>query len=197
MDERRAADMPLKDADRLETERPTTQRGQPSGGLSTADLVGATPSSEREQPRQDDTNRVAEAGTQYEAPAAASTVTEQPGQGGGAVEQQTLGTSAATATPAQSPDGEPGTTPLFSPEEAQSFRSRWQDIQAGFVDEPRRAVEQADSLVAELMKQLAQGFADARANLEGQWGRGEATETEELRLALRRYRSFFDRLLSI
>ena len=88
-------------------------------------------------------------------------------------------------------------TPLFSPGEAQEFRVRWDAIQAGFVDEPRRAVEQADSLVAGAMKRLAEIFAAERANLEGQWDRKESVSTEDLRLALRRYRSFFGRLLSV
>ena len=88
-------------------------------------------------------------------------------------------------------------TPLFSPDEAKEFRSRWDAIQVGFVDEPRRAVEQADSLVAGAMKRLAEMFAKERANLEGQWDRGDNVSTEDLRLALRRYRSFFGRLLSV
>jgi hypothetical protein len=89
------------------------------------------------------------------------------------------------------------TAPLFSPEEAKEFRVRWDTIQGTFVDEPRRAVEQADSLVAEAMKRLAEIFAVERATLEGQWGRDETVSTENLRLALRRYRSFFGRLLSV
>jgi hypothetical protein len=89
-------------------------------------------------------------------------------------------------------------TPLFSPGEAQEFRVRWDAIQAGFVDEPRRAVEQADNLVAGTMKRLAEIFADERSKLEGQLVRGESVvSTENLRLALRRYRSFFGRLLSV
>jgi hypothetical protein len=89
-------------------------------------------------------------------------------------------------------------TPLFSPGEAQEFRVRWDAIQAGFVDEPRRAVEQADNLVAGTMKRLAEIFADERSKLEGQLDRGESVvSTENLRLALRRYRSFFGRLLSV
>ena len=88
-------------------------------------------------------------------------------------------------------------TPLFSPDEAKEFRVRWDTIQGGFVDEPRRAVEQADSLVAGAMKRLAEIFADERAKLEGQWDRKESVSTEDLRLALRRYRSFFGRLLSV
>ncbi len=87
-------------------------------------------------------------------------------------------------------------TPLFSADEAREFRARWDAIQGGFVDEPRRAVEQADSLVAETMNRLAGIFADERAKLDGQWGREESVSTENLRLALQRYRSFFGRLLS-
>jgi hypothetical protein len=85
---------------------------------------------------------------------------------------------------------------LFPGDEANQLRSRWGDIQAGFVDEPRRAVEQADSLVAETMKRMAEVFARERAHLEGQWDRGDQVNTEDLRIALQRYRAFFDRLLS-
>jgi hypothetical protein len=87
--------------------------------------------------------------------------------------------------------------PLFSPEEAKDCRARWDAIQVGFVDEPRQAVQQADSLVAGAMKRLAEMFAAERAKLEGQWERGDDVSTEDLRLALRRYRSFFGRLLSV
>lgn len=90
-----------------------------------------------------------------------------------------------------------GPTPLFPADETGALRARWDEIQAGFVDEPRRAVEQADSLVAGAMKRLAETFAQERANLEGQWDRGDDVSTEDLRLALQRYRSFFGRLLSI
>jgi hypothetical protein len=86
---------------------------------------------------------------------------------------------------------------LFNTEEAGSFRSRWALIQASFVDEPRSAVEQGDALVAELMQRLAEVFSTERARLEGQWSTGSDVSTEDLRLALRRYRSFFDRLLSL
>ncbi len=86
---------------------------------------------------------------------------------------------------------------LFPGGESQGFQSRWSEIQGSFVDEPRQSVEQADSLVAEVMQRLAQVFADERSRLEKQWDRGEDTDTEALRQALRRYRSFFDRLLSM
>jgi hypothetical protein len=88
-------------------------------------------------------------------------------------------------------------TPLFSDEQAKEFRTRWETIQGGFVDEPRRAVEQADSLVAGTMKRLAEIFAEERTKLEGQLDREESASTENLRLALRRYRSFFGRLLAV
>ena len=81
--------------------------------------------------------------------------------------------------------------------EAQALHSRWDEIQTGFVDNPRQAVEQADHLVAETVKRLAQMFADERNKLEQQWSRGDHVSTEDLRVALQRYRSFFDRLLSI
>jgi hypothetical protein len=89
------------------------------------------------------------------------------------------------------------TTALFPENESQDFHKRWTDIQTGFVDEPRRAVERADELVAEVIKRLADSFARERSRLEGQWGRGDNVSTEDLRVALQRYRAFFDRLLNI
>ena len=88
-------------------------------------------------------------------------------------------------------------TPLFATNESGDLRRRWDGIQAAFVDEPRKAVEDADSLVATAMKRLAEMFADERAKLEGQWDRGDKVSTEDLRQALRRYRSFFGRLLEV
>jgi hypothetical protein len=88
-------------------------------------------------------------------------------------------------------------TPLFPDNESTNFRSRWTEIQAAFVDEPRRAVEQGDALVADVIKRLASSFADERSKLEGQWGRGDNVSTEDLRVTLQRYRAFFDRLLSV
>ena len=88
-------------------------------------------------------------------------------------------------------------TPLFETGEAESLRSRWTTIQTQFVDEPRRSVEQADELVASAMKRLAEMFANEREGLEHNWDRGNDVSTEDLRIALQRYRSFFDRLLSV
>lgn len=86
---------------------------------------------------------------------------------------------------------------LFPAEEAKDFRAKWDAVQVGFVDEPRQAVERADSLVAGAMKRLAEMFAAEREQLEKQWDRGDSVSTEDLRLALRRYRAFFGRLLSM
>ena len=104
------------------------------------------------------------------------------------------GAGAGTATAMAK---EPESGPLFSQEEAGTLRARWDAIQVGFVDEPRRAVEEADSLVATAMKRLAEQFAEERSRLEGQWDRGGDVSTEDLRIALRRYRSFFGRLLAV
>lgn len=86
---------------------------------------------------------------------------------------------------------------LFPDADLQQLRSRWTDIQGEFVDEPRRSVEEADHLVAQTIQRLAQSFANARSTLEGQWARGGDVSTEDLRVALQRYRSFFDRLLTV
>ena len=77
------------------------------------------------------------------------------------------------------------------------LRARWMHIQTEFVDEPRKSVEEADELVALTMKRLAETFARERDKLEREWGRGDDISTEDLRIALQRYRSFFDRLLSV
>jgi len=87
--------------------------------------------------------------------------------------------------------------PLFSESEMGEFRSQWAKIQTCFVDEPRGTVKDADKLVAAVMQRLAEGFANERSSLEKQWDRGDNVSTEDLRLALQRYRSFFDRLLKL
>jgi len=104
---------------------------------------------------------------------------------------------ADAARPAQDANGDHRATPLFAKDETEDFRRRWTDIQAAFVDEPRQAVENADSLVAAAIKRLAEIFARERSTLEQQWAQGGDVSTEDLRVALQRYRSFFDRLLSV
>lgn len=114
-------------------------------------------------------------------------------------------TTAEFARAGQSSPGEAGliapqgqSTPALLPEnEVIDLRKRWADIQTGFVDEPRRAVEDADALVAGAMQRLAEVFASERAELERRWDRGDNVSTEDLRVALQQYRAFFGRLLSI
>ena len=86
---------------------------------------------------------------------------------------------------------------MFSESEMRDFRSQWSKVQIGFVDEPRRTVEDADKLVAAVMQRLAEGFANERSGLEKQLDRGDNVSTEDLRLGLQRYHSFFDRLLNL
>jgi hypothetical protein len=129
-------------------------------------------------------------------------------------EEELMPASLATYVAQKQPDGpklvkgqEPGTldravavsepAPLFSESQMGDFRSQWNKIQTGFVDQPRRTVEDADKLVAAVMQRLAEGFANERSGLEKQWDRGDNVSTEDLRLALQRYRSFFDRLLKL
>jgi len=86
---------------------------------------------------------------------------------------------------------------LFLDDVANNLRTRWNDIQTGFVDEPRKAVQQADELVAQAIKRLAERFAEERNRLEQSWDRGDQANTEDLRVALQTYRAFFQRLLSM
>jgi hypothetical protein len=101
------------------------------------------------------------------------------------------------STPAMAKASQEPNLPLFAQNDTQDFRSRWEKIQIGFVDEPRTAVVQADELVANAIKRLAEVFAAERQKLEAEWGKTDNVSTEDLRVALRRYRSFFDRLLSV
>ena len=87
--------------------------------------------------------------------------------------------------------------PLFEEDAAKKFRSRWLAIQSKFVDDPSDSVKQADDLVADVIKNVTMSFANRRVSLEKQWNSGDNTSTEDLRLALKQYRSFFDRLLTL
>lgn len=85
---------------------------------------------------------------------------------------------------------------LLEGDELRGVVERWREIQAQFVDEPRDAVREADALVADLMQRLARMFAGEREQLESRLASGESASTEDLRLGLQRYRSFFERLLA-
>jgi hypothetical protein len=109
------------------------------------------------------------------------------------VEEQTTETRTARNTAQEE------LAPLFATDEAERFRTRWLAIQSKFVDDPRESVKQADDLVSDVIQNVTKGFANRRGTLEQQWTGGEQTQTstEDLRLALKQYRSFFERLLTL
>jgi hypothetical protein len=85
---------------------------------------------------------------------------------------------------------------LIPGRQMEELHNRWTNVQSSFVDEPRKAVQEADQLVQSVITQIEEGFKSARTDLEKQWSRGDQVSTEDLRVCLQRYRSFFDRLLS-
>jgi hypothetical protein len=102
-----------------------------------------------------------------------------------------------TQSPPSTPSQQWAPTPLFSTTDVGDLRTRWSTVQTSFVDEPRWAVQEADKLVATVVEHLTTSFSNERSALEKQWDRGEDVSTEDLRLALQRYRTFFDRLLNV
>jgi len=86
---------------------------------------------------------------------------------------------------------------LMSKRQTEDMRERWKTIQASFVDEPRKAVQDADQLVKSAVQQIEEVFREQRSQMEQQWSGGKDVSTEDLRLSLQRYRTFFDRLLSL
>ena len=111
------------------------------------------------------------------------------------VEERSETQIAEQRTPANTIEDE--LEPLFEEEAARKFRSRWLAIQSKFVDDPRDSVKQADELVADIIKDVTMNFADRRIGLEKQWNSGENISTEDMRVTLKRYRSFFERLLTL
>lgn len=91
----------------------------------------------------------------------------------------------------------PTDEPLFADGTLSGLRSRWDDVQASFVDDPKECVQKADALVEQVVERLTTGFSETRSRLEAQWAKGEEASTEDLRIALKRYREFFQRLLSV
>ena len=112
-------------------------------------------------------------------------------------EQRRDMTDAPAAAATTSPTIHDETQALFPESEISALRTRWEAIQTGFVDEPKAAVTEADALVAQVISRLAEVFSQEKSMLEQQWGRGDQVSTEDLRIALRRYRSFFSRLLAV
>jgi hypothetical protein len=113
----------------------------------------------------------------------------------GSQAQQGAYSSHAQQSTTEQQAGPAGVETLIPPDEANHFRTRWDEIQTGFVDDPRRAVEEANQLVDEVTSRVVETFTRGRATLEEQWSRGDEVTTEELRVVLQRYRSFFDGLL--
>lgn len=137
-------------------------------------------------------------GVAFAAPAEAAPIQPAPAQPGPAedADADTAYVPAPAAVPPRQPeeDDDSGAV-LFGAEDAQRFRARWRELQADFVDDPKQAVQGADDLVGEVMRALTEIVADHKRQLEGEWRDG-AGETEELRVALRRYRAFLDQLLT-
>src|SRR5215469_7885494 len=150
----------------------------------------------KDQP-QFERNEITTADLAHGKPPASESRGAQPAPGERNVEEAVApGTEAGSRQemlPAANPND---TTPLFPSGELDGLRTRWQAIQNGFVDEPRKAVQEADGLVASAMKRLAEVFARERSGLEQQWDRGDSVSTEDLRVVLLRYRAFFARLLA-
>lgn len=149
--------------------------------LTTADIAeGSRPETEKAGPRPVSSERNIDRGARF-------------GQGTN-IEQ---GTDIERGGKFERDTGDTNAARLFPSSEMESLRTRWKEIQTAFVDEPRNAVEQADGLVASAMKRLAEVFSEERSRLEGQWDRGDSVSTEDLRVALQKYRTFFERMLSV
>jgi hypothetical protein len=116
-------------------------------------------------------------------------------QGAYSSQQQRSTTEQQAASATEQQDAPAGEGNLVPPDEANDFRGRWDEVQTGFVDDPRRAVEEANQLVDEVTNRVVETFTRGRTELEEQWARGDEVTTEELRVVLQRYRSFFDSLL--
>lgn len=168
-------------------ERPE-ERGR-GGGLTTADLASATDDRERHEHREGREGR-------EHRPAAATRPEEAPDRAS-SYDGRDREAGTAWVDPGAGPGGGERHAALLPERDNQEFHRRWESIQTGFVDSPRRAVEEADQLVAEVMKRLAESFSHERTELERHWAEGDQASTEVLRQTLRRYRSFFGRLLSV
>ncbi len=118
---------------------------------------------------------------------------DQPVEGGQVV-KETVAEHEARMNPENTQEG---LAPLFESNAADKFRTRWLAIQSKFVDDPKASVKEADDLVADVIQGITSSFADRRGSLEKNWNGGGEASTEDLRQALKQYRSFFDRLLSL
>jgi hypothetical protein len=165
----------------------------PDRQLSTRDLAGTSdPERNADQaPRERD-----QLGTPTDNRETLGETTSANEVGSAEEELEPSSTAHAEPQPAASGVAQDERQPLLPDNQGDRFTTEWQEIQANFVDRPRESVEQADALVADLMQRLAASFSNEREHLEAQWNRGDDVSTEDLRVALTRYRSFFDRLLT-
>jgi hypothetical protein len=177
-----------------EHSQPTSAEPAEPRGPSTADLaaVGSRPTIEPHSETPSNVTPIGTRGDGSRAMEADSRTSAGPDASGTAA----IAAPGTATRPTPSPAATDHVSTLFPVAEAERFRSDWRGVQTDFVDEPRRAVEEADQLVARTITRLAEIFAEERSKLEEQWSRGDDISTEDLRLALQRYRSFFDRLLS-
>ncbi|MEU6591166.1 hypothetical protein ABZ923_18440 [Streptomyces sp. NPDC046881] len=176
--------------------------GRTTGELSTEDLAQPTAAGAGAEPEEAPSRAPVYPGESTGTPSTGTQSAGDTAVGGGADTDtdthadtdasETAGAPAATSAPASADEA----PQLLTDDDERAFRDRWQVIQNRFVDDPREAVHDADALVADVMQTLASTFAQHKKDLESQWGEGEKVDTEELRGALRRYRSFFNRLLS-
>jgi hypothetical protein len=189
------------DTVRDDTVRDDTVRSDPAGeaGRSERPPVGA--GEPADYPAARETSAVDAGGAGGGAPA--MTEPRDPGVDGGADTDANRGTAASDgglgggAAPASSTAADDDDrAPLVASDRAEAYATRWNEVKGMFVDEPRQAVQQADGLVGELLDELQQVFSEQRRGIEHGLDTDD-TSTEDLRTALRRYRSFFDRLLSV
>jgi hypothetical protein len=176
----------------MEHDEVTAKGGGP--GLSTQDLLDAEPGGEHrltDVPPKEDVHDepAADAGDEGR-----SEATDRRGDTAAEGRGEATDRRGDTADEGRG-DNSDESTPLFADQEVDRFRQDWQGIQIAFVDDPKRAVSEADELVAAVIQSLASTFASHKSELESQWQQGEAA-TEDLRVALRQYRSFFNQLLS-
>jgi hypothetical protein len=157
--------------------------------LTTRDLAGRTDASVEDAESVERTS-----GNENEA--IDETASNQPSSGIGGESAAAPRRESLEAAPADEEEPDMDRGPLLPGDQTERFTARWREIQTGFVDRPRESVEQADALVADLMQRLAASFSNERERLEADWDAGDDVSTEDLRVALTRYRSFFDRLLS-
>jgi hypothetical protein len=189
--------MPERDVDGPDSDLATPDGtvgsvGGPTGSSLDGQAVESPDGSSVDDPSLDDD-------TASDVPAAQNTTNGQLAQPATAASAPTLASSSRTTgapTAGSSATDEAG-APLFAEGEVEQFRSQWKELQSAFVDSPQQAVREADELVAEIIQNLAATFADHKRTLEEQWGRDDEVQTEDLRLALRRYRSFFNQLLAV